>query len=162
MSIADLTDLLDLYRDLHAHPELSFAEHRTAAVVAARVRALGYPVTEGVGGTGVVAVLRNGAGPTVLLRADMDGLPVAEATGLPYASVERARDPDGVDVPVMHACGHDMHVTWLIGALDQLWQRRGAWSGTVLAAFQPGGVSGGGAPATGGAGRLAAASPRDL
>jgi hippurate hydrolase len=140
-------DLLDLYRDLHAHPELSFAEHRTAAIVADRVRASGYAVTEGVGGTGVVAVLHNGDGPTVLLRADMDGLPVAEATGLPYASVERARDPDGVDVPVMHACGHDMHVTWLVGALDRLRRQRDAWSGTVLAVFQPAEELGGGARA---------------
>ncbi|OLE26096.1 MAG: amidohydrolase [Actinobacteria bacterium 13_1_20CM_3_71_11] len=131
------TDLAELYQDLHAHPELSFAEHRTAGIAAERARALGYEVTEGIGGTGVVAVLRNGPGPTVLLRADLDGLPVLEETGLPYASVQRGRDPDGIDVPVMHACGHDMHVTWLIGALDQLWQRRGAWSGTVLAVFQP-------------------------
>jgi hippurate hydrolase len=131
------TDLADLYRDLHAHPELSFAEHRTAAIAAERARALGCEVTEGVGGTGVVAVLRNGPGSTVLLRADMDGLPVLEETGLPYASVQRGHDPDGTDVPVMHACGHDMHVTWLIGALDELRQRRGTWSGTVLAVFQP-------------------------
>jgi hippurate hydrolase len=140
-------DLADLYRDLHAHPELSFAEYRTAAVVAARVRDLGYAVTEGVGGTGVVAVLRNGDGPTVLLRADLDGLPVAEATGLPYASTQRGRDPDGVDVPVMHACGHDMHVTWLVGTLDLLRRRRSAWSGTVLAVFQPAEELGGGARA---------------
>jgi amidohydrolase len=137
--------LADLYRDLHAHPELSFAEHRTAATAAARVRALGYEVTEGVGGTGVVAVLRNGSGPTVLLRADMDALPVTEETGLPYASTARGRDPDGVDVPVMHACGHDMHVTWLVGALDVLRRDRAAWSGTVLAVFQPGEELGGGA-----------------
>ena len=131
-------DLVDLYRDLHAHPELSFAEHRTAGVIAARARAAGYEVTEGVGRTGVVVLLRNGNGPTVLLRADTDALPVAESTGLPYASTQRGRDPDGTDVPVMHACGHDMHVTWLIGALDLLSRSRAAWSGTVLAVFQPG------------------------
>ena len=119
-------NLADLYRDLHAHPELSFAEHRTAAVAAARSRDIGCEVTEGVGGTGVVAVLRNGSGPTVMLRADMDALPVTEQTGLPYASVE----PE-----VMHACGHDMHVTWLLGALDGL--RHKDWTGTVLAVFQP-------------------------
>jgi len=136
-------DLADLYRDLHANPELSFAEHRTAALVAARARDMGYEVTEGVGRTGVVAVLRNGssrrqrpAGPTVLLRADMDALPVQEATGLPYASTRPG---------VMHACGHDMHVAWLIGALDVLRRTRTEWSGTVLAVFQPGEESGGGA-----------------
>ncbi|HEU4421664.1 MAG TPA: amidohydrolase [Pilimelia sp.] len=138
-------DLAGLYRDLHAHPELSFEEHRTAAVIADRVRALGYDVTEGVGRTGVVAVLRNGAGPTVLLRADMDALPVAEATGLPYASTRRVRDRDGTDVPVMHACGHDMHVAWLVGALDLLRRDRSGWAGTVLAVFQPAEEAGGGA-----------------
>jgi hippurate hydrolase len=138
-------DLADLYRDLHAHPELSFAEHRTAAAIAERARALGLDVTTGVGRTGVVAVLRNGTGPTVLLRADMDALPVQEATGLPYASRERGRDPDGIDVPVMHACGHDMHVTWLLGALDVLVRERGEWTGTVLAVFQPAEELGGGA-----------------
>ena len=140
-------DLADLYRDLHAHPELSFAEHRTAGVVAGRVRGLGYEVTEGVGGTGVVAVLRNGAGPTVLLRADMDALPVQEATGLPYASTRRGTDPAGKDVPLMHACGHDMHITWLLGALDLLRRDVSAWSGTVLAVFQPAEEVGGGAQA---------------
>ncbi len=140
-------DLTDLYRDLHAHPELSFAEHRTAALVAERTRSMGYEVTEGVGGTGVVAVLRNGPGPTVLLRADMDALPVAEATGLEYASTARGVSPDGVDVPVMHACGHDMHVTWLIGALDLLRQARSEWSGTLLGVFQPAEELGAGAQA---------------
>lgn len=139
------TDLADLYRDLHAHPELSFAEHRTAGVIAARARALGCEVTTGIGRTGVVAVLRNGEGPTVLLRADMDALPVEEATGLPYASRQRGRDPDGLDVPVMHACGHDMHVTWLLGALHQLAREPASWSGTVLAVFQPAEEVGGGA-----------------
>ncbi|HEX9338117.1 MAG TPA: M20/M25/M40 family metallo-hydrolase, partial [Pseudonocardiaceae bacterium] len=122
------TDLGDLYRDLHAHPELSNAETRTAAEIARRLTALGAEVTEGVGGTGVVGVLRNDAGPTVLLRADMDALPVAEQTGLPYASTVRGLDPDGNDVPVMHACGHDMHVTCLLGALDLLAAGRSAWT----------------------------------
>ena len=139
------TDLADLYRDLHAHPELSYVETRTAAVVTSRLAALGAEVTEGVGGTGVVGVLRNGAGPTVLLRADMDALPVAEQTGLPYASTVRGTDPDGNDVPVMHACGHDMHVTCLLGALDLLAGARSAWTGTVLAVFQPAEEVGGGA-----------------
>src|SRR5919206_4261275 len=98
---AIVADLEDLYRDVHAHPELSLQERRTAGVAAARLRDVGWDVTEGVGGTGVVGLLRNGEGPTVMLRADMDALPVREQTGLPYASVV-----DGV----MHACGHDMHV----------------------------------------------------
>jgi len=138
-------DLADLYRDLHAHPELSFAEERTAAEVARRLTAIGLEVTTGFGRTGVVGVLRNGDGPTVLLRADMDALPVAEQTGLPYASTVRATDPDGNDVPVMHACGHDMHVTCLLGALDLLAGARSAWAGTVLAVFQPAEEVGGGA-----------------
>ncbi|MEU1132467.1 amidohydrolase [Streptomyces sp. NPDC005900] len=121
-------DLADLYRDLHAHPELSFEEHRTAAEVARRATSYGYEVTTGVGRTGVVAVLENGPGPTVLLRADMDALPLTEATGLPYAS-----GTDGV----MHACGHDMHVTCLIGALKLLADARADWSGRLVAAFQP-------------------------
>jgi amidohydrolase len=144
--LADIApDLADLYRDLHAHPELSFVEVRTAAEVARRLTALGAEVTERVGGTGVVGVLRNGAGPTVLLRADMDALPVEEQTGLPYASTVRGTDPDGNDVPVMHACGHDMHVTCLLGALDLLAGARSSWSGTLLAVFQPAEEVGGGA-----------------
>jgi hippurate hydrolase len=135
------------YRDLHAHPELAFREHRTAAAVARDAGDLGYAVTEGVGGTGVVALLRNGAGPTALLRADMDGLPVSEATGLPYASRQRGTGPDGADVPVMHACGHDMHITWLIGALTLLSRHRDTWTGTVVAVFQPAEESGAGARA---------------
>lgn len=133
-----LPSLRELYRDLHAHPELSLQETRTAAKVAARLRGQsGWEVTEHVGGTGVVGVLRNGAGPTVLLRADMDALPVLEATGLPYASADRATDRDGNDVPVMHACGHDMHVTCLLGVTALLAGHRDGWRGTVLAVFQP-------------------------
>lgn len=127
-------DLVELYRDLHAHPELSFAEHRTAGIVARRARALGFEVTEGVGGTGVVARLVNGAGPVVLLRADMDALPVREQTGLAYAST--AVDPECGE-PVMHACGHDMHTVCLLGTLDALVEARARWSGTVVAVFQP-------------------------
>jgi hippurate hydrolase len=141
------TDLAALYRDLHAHPELGFAEVRTSAEVARRLAALGADVTSGVGGTGVVGVLRNGTGPTVLLRADMDALPVAERTGLPYASTARAVDAEGNDVPVMHACGHDMHVTCLLGALDLLAGARTMWKGTILAVFQPAEEVGGGAVA---------------
>lgn len=130
-------DLADLYRDLHAHPELSGQEHRTAARAAACLQEAGFAVTTGVGGTGVVGVLRNGEGPTVMLRADMDALPIGEETGLAYASTQVATDPAGAQVPVMHACGHDMHVTWLVGATAQLAASREAWGGTVLAVFQP-------------------------
>ncbi|MGW6400716.1 amidohydrolase [Streptomyces sp. NPDC055134] len=132
-----LPGLLALYEDLHAHPELSFQEFRTASVVADRLRKQGWKVTESVGGTGVVGVLVNGEGPVVLLRADMDGLPVKERTGLPYASHETAVDGEGNEVPVMHACGHDMHVTCLLGATRQLAAARAEWRGTVVAVFQP-------------------------
>jgi amidohydrolase len=134
---ADLADLTGIYRDLHAHPELSFAEHRTAGIVAARLRDLGYQTTTGVGRTGVVGVLANGEGPTVLLRADMDALPVLERTGLAYASTERGTSADGEDVPVMHACGHDAHVTCLLGAAAGLAADTGNWSGRLLLVFQP-------------------------
>ncbi|MEU8825226.1 amidohydrolase [Streptomyces sp. NPDC048636] len=134
---ARLPELRTLYEDLHAHPELSFQEFRTAGVVAARLREQGWDTTEGVGGTGVVGVLTNGEGPVVLLRADMDALPVEEKTGLPYASTARGTDQAGDDVPVMHACGHDMHVTCLLGAAGQLAATRDHWRGTVLAVFQP-------------------------
>ncbi len=130
-------DLVELYQDLHRHPELGFAETRTAGIVSATLRELGLDVTEGVGGTGVVGVLVNGIGPVVGLRADMDGLPVLEQTGLSYASEATAPGPDGLDVPVMHACGHDMHVTWLLGAIERLVASRAEWAGTVVAYFQP-------------------------
>lgn len=132
-----LPELRALYEDLHANPELSFQEVRTAGIVAARLREQGWEVTAGVGGTGVVGVLKNGEGPVVLLRADMDALPVKEETGLPYASTVTARDPEGNEVPVMHACGHDMHVTCLLGATARLAANPGAWRGTVVAVFQP-------------------------
>jgi hippurate hydrolase len=123
-----LADLEALYKDVHRHPELSLQEERTAALAAGRLQDAGYEMTAGVGKTGVVGVLRNGDGPTVMLRADMDALPVQEQTGLDYAS-----ETDGV----MHACGHDMHVAWLAGAAAQLASARDAWQGTLLAVFQP-------------------------
>ena len=129
--------IADLYRDLHAHPELSLQEHRTAAAVAEALAHLDLELTTGVGGTGLVAVLRNGEGPVIMLRADMDALPVAEATGLSYASTVEAVDPAGHTVPVAHACGHDMHTASLVGALDVLSQGQEFWSGTVVAVFQP-------------------------
>lgn len=130
-------DLEGIYTDLHRHPELSFQEHRTAGIVAEHLRALGIDTTEGVGRTGVVGVVSNGVGPTVWLRADMDGLPVEELTGLPYASAARGVNPAGLDVPVMHACGHDMHVTCLLGAIERLVAEKDSWHGTVVAVFQP-------------------------
>jgi amidohydrolase len=125
---AMLDDLEELYKDVHRHPELSMQEERTAALAAERLQTAGFEVTTGVGKTGVVGLLRNGDGPTVMLRADMDALPVQEQTGLDYAS-----ETDGV----MHACGHDMHVAWLAGAAAQLSAARDDWRGTLMAVFQP-------------------------
>src|SRR5512146_3013780 len=105
-----LPDLESVYKDIHSHPELSMQENRTAGIAAEKLRAAGYEVTTGIGKTGVVGLQRNGDGPTVMLRADMDALPVKEATALPYASTVTATDAVGTVVPVMHACGHDMHV----------------------------------------------------
>ena len=132
-----LPELEALYTDVHAHPELSMQETRTAGLAAERLRAAGYDVTTAIGKTGVVGLLRNGAGPTVMLRADMDALPVEEATGLSYASKIKATDREGRTVPVMHACGHDMHVAWLVGATTLFAQARGVWRGTLMAVFQP-------------------------
>ncbi len=128
--------LAELYRDLHANPELSFAEYRTSDIVARSLLGLGYEVHTGLGGTGVVGLLRRGSGPTVLVRADMDGLPVAEATDLPYASRARGTDPGGKDVPVMHACGHDVHVTCLLGAAAAMVSDQ-SWAGTLMLVAQP-------------------------
>jgi amidohydrolase len=125
---AMLDDLEELYKDVHKHPELSMREERTAGLAAGRLRTAGFEVTTGLGKTGVVGLLRNGDGPTVMLRADMDALPVQEQTGLDYAS-----ESDGV----MHACGHDMHVAWLAGAAARLSAVRDGWRGTLLAVFQP-------------------------
>jgi len=126
-----------VYKDLHAHPELSFHETRTAALVATKLKELGYDVFEQIGRTGVVGILRNGTGQTVLARADMDALPIKERTGLPYASTLTATDDAGVAVGVSHACGHDVHVTCLLGAVDLLARATRSWSGTFVAVFQP-------------------------
>jgi hippurate hydrolase len=133
----DMPDLVALYRDLHANPELSFQEHETAAKLAGRARALGFEVTEGVGQTGVVAVMRNGEGPTVMLRADMDGLPVIEQTGLDYASTRTAIPASGIETGVMHACGHDTHMAAWIGTAQLMAERRDQWSGTLVMILQP-------------------------
>ena len=147
---ADLLDAASLaacYRDLHRHPELSFQESRTAGIVAENLRGLGAEVHEGVGRTGVVGVVRNGDGPTVLLRADMDALPVTEDTDLPYASTATGTTPDGEQTGVMHACGHDVHTTCLLGAAARLMAERATWSGTLLLVFQPAEEVGAGARA---------------
>ncbi|MFY9552241.1 MAG: amidohydrolase [Thermoanaerobaculia bacterium] len=130
-------DLEALYIDLHQTPELSLHEEKTSAKLAGRLRVLGYDVTERVGGYGVVAVMKNGKGPTVLVRADMDALPVEEKTGLPYASKVRTKNDAGVEVPVMHACGHDVHMTSLIGAATLLAKAKGRWRGTLVLIAQP-------------------------
>ena len=130
-------DLVTLYKDLHAHPELGFQEVRSAGILAAEARAAGFEVTEKVGRTGVVAVLKNGKGPTVLIRADMDALPVKEATGLPYASTATGHYDGGEDTPVMHACGHDIHMAVWVGTARWLAENRGRWRGTVVMIGQP-------------------------
>ena len=126
-----------LFDHFHRNPELSGLEAMTAARIATELRALGYETTTGVGGHGVVAVLRNGEGPTVMLRADMDGLPLEETSGLPNASTARQVDRDGVEKPVMHACGHDVHITALVGTARQMMNRRSHWSGTLVLIAQP-------------------------
>ena len=133
-----LTKLEAHYKDFHQNPELSMQEVRTSKIVADEMEQLGYEVTRNIGVTGVVCVLKNGEGPTVMLRADMDALPMAENTGLPYASTVKARDTDGIEVGVAHACGHDMHVTWMLGAAHIFSKNRDAWKGTLLIVFQPG------------------------
>lgn len=139
--------LAELYKDLHAHPELGFREHRTADIVAKRLRSLGFEVTTGIGRTGVAGVLKNGDGPTALLRADMDALPVKEATGLDYASTVTDTNENGKVVSVAHACGHDLHTTCLLGAAEVLSSDTSSWSGTVVLVFQPAEELGAGAQA---------------
>src|SRR5256885_9182973 len=126
-----------LYQDLHRNPELSRHEEKTAAKLSGRLRALGFEVTEHVGGHGIVGVLRNGAGPTVLVRTDMDALPVKEQTGLPYASTVVTKNDAGETVSVMHACGHDIHMASWIGAATLLAQAKGRWRGTLVFVVQP-------------------------
>jgi len=134
---ADAPRLLEIFRDIHRHPELGFSEHRTAGIVAAALEGLGFEVTTGIGGTGVLAILRNGEGPTVMYRADMDANAVEEATGLDYASTARATREDGSETPVAHMCGHDAHVTWLIGMATAVVGLRDRWKGTLVLIGQP-------------------------
>jgi hippurate hydrolase len=136
-----------LYQELHAAPELSFQETKTAEKLAATLSSFGYDVSTAVGKTGYVAVLTNGPGPTLMMRTDLDGLPVVEQTGLPYASHVRARDPRGVEVGVMHACAHDMHMACQIAAAQYLADHRESWSGTLVLIGQPAEEIGGGAKA---------------
>jgi len=143
----DMPELIALYRDLHANPELSMEEVRTPALLAPMMRDLGFEVTEGVGGTGVVSVMPNGPGPVLMLRADMDGLPVIEQTDLPYASKVQTKARSGVETGVMHACGHDTHMAAFIGAARRLSEVKDAWSGTLVMVLQPGEETGEGARA---------------
>jgi amidohydrolase len=133
----DMPSLMAIYRDLHANPELSGMEVRSAAIMAKEARALGFTVTEKVGGNGVVAVMKNGPGPVLMIRADMDGLPVVEQTGLPFASKVKATPATGIETGVMHACGHDTHMTAWIGTARQLVARKAQWSGTLVMIGQP-------------------------
>jgi amidohydrolase len=144
---AMLPEMEEIYKDIHSHPELSMQEKRTAQIAADYLRKYNWEVTTGIGVTGVVGLLKNGDGPTVMLRADMDGLPITEATGLPYASTVKTKDEEGREVGVSHTCGHDFHVTWLMGAARLLFENKDQWGGTVLAVFQPGEEVGRGAKA---------------
>jgi hippurate hydrolase len=135
---ADMPQLMALYQDLHANPELSMQEVRTPAKLAPEMRKLGFDVTEHVGKTGVVAVMKNGPGPVLLIRADMDALPVKEQTGLPFASKAVGKLPDGTETPVMHACGHDTHITTWLATARRLVAMKNQWSGTVIMILQPG------------------------
>jgi amidohydrolase len=144
---ADMPQLMALYRDLHANPELSMQEVRSPAKLAAEMRKLGFEVTEKVGKTGVVAVMKNGPGEVVMLRADMDALPVKEQTGLPFASKAVGKLPDGTEAPVMHACGHDTHMTAWLGTARRLAAMKDHWSGTLVMILQPGEEIGVGAQA---------------
>ncbi|HYD13918.1 MAG TPA: amidohydrolase [Allosphingosinicella sp.] len=134
----DMPELMNLYRDLHAHPELSMQETRSAGLLAAEVRRLGFTVTERVGGTGVVAVLENGPGPVLLLRADMDALPMEEQTGLPFASRARGQTREGLDTFIAHSCGHDTHMAAWVGVARRMAALRGQWRGTLIMVAQPG------------------------
>lgn len=137
MQSAHAEDLIKLYKYLHSNPELSFMENKTADLMATKLENLGFEVTKNVGKTGVVAVMKNGDGPTVMIRADMDALPVKEQTGLPYASQIMMKNRDGKDVPVMHACGHDVHMTVLIGTAEKLVAQKDDWKGTLVLVLQP-------------------------
>jgi len=131
------SDVLPLYLDIHQNPELSGHETRTAAKLATRLRELGYEVSEHIGNTGIIALMKNGYGPTVMLRTELDALPVEEQTGLPYASKVHVKDDSGRDVPVMHACGHDLHMAALVGTAEIMTRNKDRWHGTLMLIGQP-------------------------
>jgi hippurate hydrolase len=133
-----LPELEEIYKDIHKNPELSMKEFRTAKIAADYLTKYQFDVSTGIGITGVVGIMKNGDGPVVMLRADMDALPVTEVTGLPYSSTKVDRDEDGIEVGVSHVCGHDMHVTWLMGAARLFSEHRDQWKGTLITVFQPG------------------------
>jgi hippurate hydrolase len=133
-----LPELEEIYKDIHRNPELSMQEFRTAKIAADYLAKYQFEVSTGIGLVGVVGLMKNGEGPTVMLRADMDALPVKESTGLPYASTKVARDEEGIEVGVSHTCGHDLHVTWLMGASRLFSEHRDKWTGTLMVVFQPG------------------------
>jgi amidohydrolase len=143
-STNQLTDSLD--KHFHAHPELSYQEKETAASIVTHLEKLNaYEIYAGIGGHGVAAVLKNGTGKTILLRADIDGLPVEEKTGVSFASTKRMKDVDGVEKPTMHACGHDVHITSLLAAAETLVRAKEMWKGTLILCFQPAEERAGGA-----------------
>jgi amidohydrolase len=137
MASADSSRLVEIYKDLHQNPELGFMEVRTSGIVAKELKALGYEVITGIGKTGVAGILKNGDGSVVMYRADMDCNSVKEITGLPYASTKTMKKEDGTEVPVMHACGHDAHVTWLLGIAKMMMAKKGEWKGTLVFIAQP-------------------------
>jgi amidohydrolase len=143
----NLTALVETYVHLHKNPELSFGEKETAAYVAAQLKAFGYKVTEGIGGHGVVAVLENGQGPSVLVRADLDALPIVEQTDLPYASKKKVKDAEGIEVGTMHACGHDIHMTCWLGTAKFMAENKNPWKGKAIFLGQPAEERGSGARA---------------
>lgn len=127
----------EVYKDLHQHPELSLQEHRTSKIVASHLKDAGFEVTENIGITGVVGLMKNGEGPTIMLRSDMDALPMKDESGVPYASKCEAVNAKGETVPVAHTCGHDLHITWLLSAATILSKHRELWQGTLMVVFQP-------------------------
>jgi amidohydrolase len=147
LSYADSARLVNIFKDIHENPELGFMETRTAAIVAKELKSLGYDVITGIGVTGVVGIFKNGNGPIVMYRADMDCNAVKETTGLPYASTKMVKKPDGVEVPVMHACGHDAHTTWMLGIARIMVTLKSQWKGTLIMIGQPAEEPGGGADA---------------
>lgn len=147
LAFADSARLVNIFKDFHQNPEIAFAEVRTAGIVAKELKALGYNVKTGIGKTGVVGILENGAGPVIMWRGDMDALGVLETTQLPYASTKTTKNAEGQTIPVMHACGHDAHTTWLIGIAKVMVTLKSEWKGTLVLVAQPSEEPGGGADA---------------